>query len=99
MIPTSFEEANMVLDPPEGVDLDKCGPLNVFRFLAQDGIQRTVSCWKVTDEELTEIQRTGRVWLVVMGSGMPPVVLSGNVPFQMSESSTEGDQNGSNAAS
>lgn len=39
-----------------------------------------ISCWKMTREELQTIQKTGRVWLVVLGQTMPPVMILGEKP-------------------
>ena len=60
----------MVLGAPTGMD-DSCDPLTVCRT-EWDGMPVVVSCWKVTPEELAEIQRTGRVWLAIWGESMPP---------------------------
>ena len=81
MISTSFPEENLVLDPPPGVANEEieCLPVCAARMI--DGTPVIISCWKVTMEELKEIQRTGRVWLMVMGPVMAPVVVSGKNPF------------------
>ena len=78
MIPTSFAEANVVLDKPSGMSRDECTALSVLSTtLKESGIPVVVSCWKLTAKELKEMARTGRVWLVVCGDTMPPVMLSG----------------------
>jgi hypothetical protein len=82
MIAASFDEANTVLDTPKGMTPDNCEPLSVWRGPLDNGIPAVISCWKLTQNELEEINRTGRVWLLVMGSTMPPVALSGSRPFQ-----------------
>jgi len=56
--------------------------LNVARLQLEGGQTVVVSCWKVTAEELAEIQRTGRVWLMVWGVTMPPVALCGVKPIE-----------------
>lgn len=76
MIATNFKQSNGVLGPPKGQTEDEVHSLCVF----QDG-QQVISCWKPTQEELAEIQRTGRVWLHVSGVTMPPVYVSGEFPF------------------
>jgi hypothetical protein len=40
-----------------------------------DGSLVTVACFKPTRAELDEIERTGRIWLTMLGHGMPPVIL------------------------
>lgn len=80
MLASNFDESNGSLDPPEGVSVDACQPLFVFR----DGLH-VVSYWKPTQEELDEINRTGRVWLMIWGGTMPPALLLGETPFQEAE--------------
>lgn len=81
MIATSFDESNEVLGRPPGMTGEQCDPLSVRRgFNEGDGLPLVVSCWKPTKEELEEINRTGRMWLVVCGVTMPPVVLMGHKP-------------------
>jgi hypothetical protein len=77
MIPSSFTESNTFLDKPVGFFEDQCVPLAVFKDNRQDKLPVVISCWKMTREELEEIIRTGRIWLVVCGETMPPVMLSG----------------------
>jgi hypothetical protein len=81
MIAAAFAEENAVLDGPEGTTPEQIEPLPVCRCVNADGIPVTVSCWKITQSELEEMQRTGRVWLIVLGHAMMPVMLSGHNPF------------------
>ena len=53
----------------------------MFRGVNADGVPVVVSCWKPAPEEWEEVQRTGRVWLVVWGGAMPPVCVTGTSPF------------------
>ena len=55
---------------------------HVFRGQSEDGQPVVVSCFKMTAEELAEVNKTGRVWLIVYGHTMPPVILDGESPFQ-----------------
>ena len=77
MVPSSFTESNGTLDPPIGVDLDDCEVLSIFRGQLPNKQPVVISCWKLTKEELEEVTRTGRVWLVIWGQTMPPVYISG----------------------
>lgn len=82
MIATAFDEDNFVLSAPEGTaEGDGVHCLSVYRGPMEGGIPVVVSCWKPTKDELAEITRTGRVWLTVMGTTMPPVAVSGFSPF------------------
>jgi hypothetical protein len=77
--PASFAESNGVLSRPPDMTDDECAPLSILR--ASIGpYPAVISCWKLTAEELAEINRTGRVWLVVLGETMPPVMVEGLKP-------------------
>ena len=82
MIATAFDEDNAVLGPPVGCTDQEVYSLSVFRGPNSAGVPVVISCWKPTKEELAEINRTGRVWLVVQGETMPPVHLDGISPFK-----------------
>ncbi len=77
MIPVDFLEAMRSLGAPKG--MSDCDPLPVAdRILC--GAPCVVSCWKLTDDELTRVISTKCVWLaVISGNGsQPPVILSGH---------------------
>lgn len=74
MVPTAFDEKTTVLDAPDGV------PLSITRGVIND-TPVMVSCWKMTQEELEEFQRTGRIWLIVRGQIHPQVLLTAQKPF------------------
>lgn len=78
MIPASFTESNNFVRAPEGMEED-CEPLSVMQGQVNN-YPVVMSCWKLTQEELNEINKTGRVWLLVMGETMPPVKLLGIKP-------------------
>lgn len=82
MFATNFDESNHVLDKPPGMDREECEALSVWVGPLPNGFPVVVSCWKPTAEELEEIKRTGRVWLMIWGPTMPPAVLLGVSPFQ-----------------
>ncbi len=73
--PQNFPQANFTWDTPQGEDPAKVEPLRVYR----DG-SHNLSCWRLSAEELAEINRTGRVWLWVMGRHSP-VSVTGTDPF------------------
>lgn len=80
MLPASFPESEHALGGPDGMSPDECEALSV-RHGTMDGKPVVISCWKLTAEELAEVNRTGRVWLGVLGTTMPPVFLDGLKPF------------------
>lgn len=67
--PVGFEGANMLFIGPPNSDI---GDLETF----YDG-QQVVSAWRLSDEELDEVKRTGVVWLSVQTPRTPPVLVSG----------------------
>ncbi len=82
MTPTSFAESNRALGRPRDMTEEQCEPLSVYVGVRSDELPVVISCWKLTPEELEEINRTGRVWLHVIGRSMPPVILQVETPFK-----------------
>jgi hypothetical protein len=88
--PISFDESNDVLNPPHGWTSEQCEVVSICRAVASGGIPLIISCWKLSREELDELSKTGRVWLTVVGTSMPPVILSGIKPnFTESEDAAD----------
>lgn len=81
MVPCSFDESNLVLSRPESMGADECEALSVLRTQTHSGAPIILSCWKLTTAELAELNRTGRVWLLVYGQTMPPVALTAEKPI------------------
>lgn len=81
MIASAFDEENTVLGKPDSMTADECDPLSVWRGNLDNGQPVIISCWKMSALELAEVNRTGRVWLVVWGDAMPPVCPLGTSPF------------------
>jgi hypothetical protein len=82
MIATGFAEENTVLSKPPELTADECDALSVWCGSLQNGEAAVISCWKVTAEELDAIIRTGRVWVIVLGETMPPILPTGLSPFK-----------------
>jgi hypothetical protein len=78
---SSFDESNLVLNAPKGMEKD-CTPLSVFRGNDDHGNRVVISCWKLTSDEVAELLKTGRLWLIINGETMPPVALTLNKPFR-----------------
>jgi len=75
-----FKESNGEMGVGKN-DADRVYALPVHFGSYDDGSKDTISCWKMTTEEIAEVHRTGVVWLRVMGRGMPPVLLQVFSPF------------------
>lgn len=67
--PTEFAEANVVLGPPVGSEED------VIAMQVRRADRELVSCWRLSPEEIEEVNRTGMVWLSVWGDRTQPPVL------------------------
>jgi hypothetical protein len=86
MLPTTFPQANKVYAKPEGWTDEQCSDLPVWQGQAPIDDHGTmsptiISCWKLSKEDLEEIQRTGVIYLSISGTGMPPVSLFTENPF------------------
>lgn len=82
MYAASFDESNTSLDAPPGQTPEQCTILSVWKGEQDNGIPVVMSCWKPDAAELAEIQRTGRVWLILQGQTMPPAAVSGYHPWR-----------------
>jgi hypothetical protein len=86
MLPVTFPQHNFVFKKPEGWTDEQCSDLSVWKGDAPIDENGTtcptiISCWKLSKEDLEEIQRTGVVWLSISGTGMPPVSVFTENPF------------------
>lgn len=66
---TSIVGGNKTLGPPEGMEHSVL-PLEVY-----SPSPRVTSAWKLTKSEIEEIVETGKVYLTVMGTTMPPAFI------------------------
>ena len=73
MKPVEFENANGKLRAPG------CGDLPIIQ--TRDNC--LVSCWEMSEAEKKEFQKTGKIWLTVIGLKHPPVCMSVEKPFGM----------------
>lgn len=81
MIATGFKESNAIQGPPKGCTEEQVASLNVYSGPLQNGQPCVISCFKITADELDEFKLTGRIFLIVPGKSMPPVVLTATSPF------------------
>lgn len=85
MEPIDFKERNVIIKKPDSLSENECSSLFAhWQINELENEQKTViitSCWKLSPEELEELQRTGCIYLQIMG-GMPPVSLFVENPFK-----------------
>jgi len=75
-----FPGCNAFLGPPPGMTEEQCFNLPCMRG---DVEQRpvTISCWQLTPEEVNQFVKSGgKLYLWVLGGGMPPVILTVEEP-------------------
>lgn len=77
MLPVDFKYRLMYLGKPAEMTDEECSSLPVWH----DG-ERYVSCWKLNAEELKHIQETGTIYIMVTGSGHPPICPSIECPIE-----------------
>jgi len=88
MLPTDFPERNKIYKKPESMTDEECMELPVWQgqtFIDDEkkkSVHIIISCWKLSYEDLQEIQRTGHIWLSIYSSGMPVVSLFTEHPFK-----------------
>lgn len=78
MKPTDFPESNFTFTRPSSMTEEECGDLQVYRDPAV-----IISCWQLTWRERLRLLFTGRLWLWIMGQGMPPVCMTISSPFRI----------------
>ncbi len=87
MLPTTFEQQNFIFTKSKGWEDEQCMDLPVWEGEAPIDDAGTmqpsiISCWKLSKEDLDEIQRTGVIWLSITANWMPPVSVFTENPFQ-----------------
>ena len=89
MEPKKFKEQNCILCKPDNMTDEQCVSLPCFRH--PYGI---ISKWKASDEEIEIINKTGEIWLVILGQQHhPPVMLTAqeDIPIEDLENIIEND--------
>ena len=82
-----FPQANVVLraPTPEDAAAGTVYDLHVHRYRDLDGQPHVLSKWRLNDQELAEVVRTGCVWFSCWGVTHPPMWISGTDPFTAAE--------------
>ncbi len=58
-----------------------CLPLPAVLVTYSDGVQAVVTAWELSEQEVADVVKSGRIWLEVRGITQPPVVLSTRCPY------------------
>ena len=81
MMPTELDQMNLAFSKLQDMTDEECAPLHVFKGKDTLGMPVIISCWTLSKEDLEEIQRSGKIYLTICGTGMPPVSLQVESPF------------------
>lgn len=77
-----FPEANVDFSAPPGMEEQVYSlPVLIPTPIRENELRQMISCWELEPGELEEIQRTGRIWLSVIGHIHPPVNITAEKPF------------------
>lgn len=82
MLPTQFPEQNFEYKKPADMTDEQCYSLPVFKGVDNEDTPVIISCWKLSKEDLEDINQTGEIWLQIVGNGMPPVSIYTENPFK-----------------
>lgn len=82
MNPINFPESNRTYVKPDSMTDEQCGDLHVFVGVDLDGFPMILSKWELTPEELKQVNETGTVWLKVVDTGLSPVAVFTQSPFE-----------------
>ncbi len=81
MIPVTFPQANTEYEKPESMPDEHCMSLSAFKGTDENGYPVIVSKWQLNFEEIEQIKNTGELWLIVVGSSLPPLTITTDTPF------------------
>ena len=77
MKPIKFSEQNVTFTKPDNMTDEECSSLPVFQNDSQ-----IISCWQLDDTDRQRLLDGGVIWLHVIATFQPPVLVSTDHPFQ-----------------
>jgi hypothetical protein len=69
MKPIKFEQATEVLGAPQGMEKE-VGGIPIYR-----NDEEIISCWEMDREERAEFEKTGKIYLRIMGPNTYPLAI------------------------
>jgi len=81
-LPTQFPQSNFVFKKPSNMTDEECFELPVCKTNDIAGLPVIVTCWRLSKEDLEEINKSGVVWVQIVGHGMPPISVYTENPFE-----------------
>jgi len=76
MKPIRTVNTDDILRKPKGMSEEECSDLPITRIHFGDGSQGVESCWQLSEWEIQEIVKTGRVYVTVIGTTHAPLLPS-----------------------
>lgn len=83
MKPIKTEYTNSNLKAPKGQE-ESVIDLPITRLYLENGTHAVESCWQLSNEELEEVKRTGKVYFICMGDTHPAILLSSKSMLEQS---------------
>lgn len=94
-IAIDFPERNDWIGKPENLSNNQCYALPISRIITQiPGVMEKsqsqpvlahVSCWQLSEEELEEVKRTGKVYVRIIGVTLFPMTVNGILPINVGQ--------------
>ena len=81
MLPIDFEEANFTFTKPKNMTDEECSDLRVFMGVDTENKPCIVSKWKLSKEDIEEINNGGYLYIQIAGHQMPPISAYTENPF------------------
>lgn len=82
MKPIPFPQQNMEYNKPTLMTDAQCNTLPAFKGEDSEGFPVVISCWELSEEDITQLVKTKTVYLTVVSRGMPPISLQVETPFE-----------------
>jgi hypothetical protein len=82
MLPTQFPEQNFEYLKPADMTDEQCYSLPVFKGYDSEDVPIVISKLKFSKEDLEDINRTGEMYLQIVGHSHPAVSLYTENPFK-----------------
>lgn len=61
--------------------LEGCGDLPAVAAHDENGTEYIITAWEISHEELERLKETGIMYLLIVGTGVPPVLLTVDNPL------------------
>ncbi len=82
MEPVNFPESNHIFKKPDGLTEEQCGSVHALLGIDQKGVPVTITCWKLSRDEIDTIIETGIIWSYHWGHALQPNALGVKNPFR-----------------